>query len=467
LRSSSSLLVGLLVLPLLAPAASAATGVHVSWVGDGYDVAFSEPAGATPSGSLSFQPASHVPGDSDTVYWGHLPPSGGSYTVDGRTFTVAARPGPSDTVRIAFLADWGRETDSWKVLDQVIAQKPDLVIVGGDLSYANGVSAKWDDWFTHIEPLAARVPVMVALGNHEALCADAQGDLAPCEREQQEFDEHIRAPSSTGPPHTYAFDWGPARFLALDTEAYHVDETQAAAPGDAHQQADYARAALASTPSDEPWRIAYYHRSPYSSNTGDGGSDTKARDALLPILQAGGVQLSLSGHVHAYERTYQLQDGNVVGTGPGFDARTQGIVFVDSGGGGRSLYGDWTPAPAWSAVREATFELTLLTISPDTLDVKAIRQDGTLLDHFTVFKNGCPTTCANVPGIQQSLAGKRVPEPSLALAIATALVVTLSRRRSHGPASRGSGNGAARLAAHERRPPVTSRGRRSRRRDRG
>lgn len=423
------LLATILTLPLLAPPAAAATGVHVSWVGDGYDVTFSEPAGTTPTGSLAFQPVSHVPGDGDTVYWGHLPASGGSYTVDGKTYDVAAPPGASDTIRVAFLADWGRDDDSWKVFDQVMAQKPDLLIVGGDLSYANGVSANWDDWLTHIQPLATRVPLMVALGNHEALCADAQGDLSPCSREQQEFDEHFRMPSSTGPPHTYAFDWGPARFVALDTEVYHVDETQAAAPGDAQQQADFARAALAATPSDEPWRIAYYHRSLYSSNTGDGGSDTTARAALLPVLEAGGVQLALSGHVHAYERTFQLHDDAIVGRGPGYDARTPGIVFVDSGGGGRSLYSDWAAAPDWSAVRQATFEYTLLTISPSTLDVKAIREDGTLLDHFTLFKDGCPTTCANVPGVLQSVAPKHTPEPAL-LAMAALAAVTLSRRRS-------------------------------------
>jgi hypothetical protein len=37
----------------------------------------------------------------------------------------------------------------------------------GDISYARGVGALWDAFMTQIEPISARVPYMVGIGNHE------------------------------------------------------------------------------------------------------------------------------------------------------------------------------------------------------------------------------------------------------------------------------------------------------------
>ena len=37
----------------------------------------------------------------------------------------------------------------------------------GDISYARGIGALWDAFMTQIEPIAARTPYMVGIGNHE------------------------------------------------------------------------------------------------------------------------------------------------------------------------------------------------------------------------------------------------------------------------------------------------------------
>ena len=37
----------------------------------------------------------------------------------------------------------------------------------GDISYARGIGALWDGFMTQIQPIAARVPYMVGIGNHE------------------------------------------------------------------------------------------------------------------------------------------------------------------------------------------------------------------------------------------------------------------------------------------------------------
>jgi len=37
----------------------------------------------------------------------------------------------------------------------------------GDISYARGIAAQWDGFMTQIQPIAAHVPYMVGIGNHE------------------------------------------------------------------------------------------------------------------------------------------------------------------------------------------------------------------------------------------------------------------------------------------------------------
>jgi hypothetical protein len=37
----------------------------------------------------------------------------------------------------------------------------------GDISYARGTGIIWDAFMTQIQPIAARVPYMVSIGNHE------------------------------------------------------------------------------------------------------------------------------------------------------------------------------------------------------------------------------------------------------------------------------------------------------------
>jgi hypothetical protein len=43
----------------------------------------------------------------------------------------------------------------------------DLILHVGDLSYADGVQHRWDKWGRMFEYLAATVPWMVFVGNHE------------------------------------------------------------------------------------------------------------------------------------------------------------------------------------------------------------------------------------------------------------------------------------------------------------
>jgi hypothetical protein len=88
----------------------------------------------------------------------------------------------------------------------------------------------------------------------------------------------------------------------LDTEQVNAD------------QAAWLDADLRNT--EQPWKIVVGHRPPYSS--GYHGGSGAVRDTFEPIMKKHGVQLTLWGHDHDYERTVPIS----------------GITYIVTGGGG-------------------------------------------------------------------------------------------------------------------------------------
>ena len=127
------------------------------------------------------------------------------------------------------------------------------------------------------------------------------------------------------------------------------------------------------------------------------------RENVVPILEAHGVDLVLSGHSHGYERTF-LIDGHY-GTTDTFVPATmlkqggdgdpdsdgayrkrsgphQGTVYVVSGTSSR-FEGTITP---WPALAVGLSELGSLAIDVQgrDLDVRMVRPDATIADHFRI-----------------------------------------------------------------------------------
>ena len=138
------------------------------------------------------------------------------------------------------------------------------------------------------------------------------------------------------------------------------------------------------------------------------------RQNVLPILEAGGVDLVLSGHSHCYERSYLLngQYGlsgtltgeHVIDGGSGRDASAykkpeglagnQGAVYITAGNGGhvtRWVGGSTaefnpTPHPAmfYSALHLGSL---VFDVSGNRLEAKMIRETGAVDDYFTIVKD--------------------------------------------------------------------------------
>jgi 3',5'-cyclic AMP phosphodiesterase CpdA len=84
---------------------------------------------------------------------------------------------------------------------------------------------------------------------------------------------------------------------------------------------------------DKQWIIAYWHHPPYSKGSHDSDLETwsiEMRTNVLPILEAHGVDLVLTGHSHSYERSYLLNGHYGSST-----TLTSGMV-LDAGDGPRT-----------------------------------------------------------------------------------------------------------------------------------
>lgn len=278
---------------------------------------------------------------------------------------------------------------------------PDLWLMLGDNAYCSGTDAEFQMAVFDVYPqeLATVAPWPV-VGNHDAISSDSPTQTGP-------FFDMFSLPSA-----------GEAGGIGSGTEAYFSYNS-----GDLHVvQLDSADSDLTPgslmltwlaadlTANTKAWTIVVFHHPPYtkgthdSDNPGDsGGIMKRMRENVVPILEAHGVDLVLTGHSHGYERTFLIDghygttdtfapasmlkqggDGDPDGDGAYNKTRGahRGTVYVVSGTGSR-FEGTITP---WPALAVGLSELGSLAIDVDgqDLDVRMIRPDATVADHFRI-----------------------------------------------------------------------------------
>jgi len=244
----------------------------------------------------------------------------------------------------------------------------DMIIEFGDLCYANGDCKVWDLFFNHIQPIAACKPWMPTVGNHENEndYFDGMGF--------KNYEARFKLP---GRYHFwYSFDYGYAHIVVISTE-------HPIAPGTPQHEWLIRTLTRANKKREEiPWIIITGHRGLYGSNTRwfYKPKAINLRTILCPILDQFHVDLALFGHVHAYERTHPIFDG---------DINAKGTVYLLAGVAGADLNKEFHPQPQWSAYRTAHHGYGLLHVqSPKKLRFCYHRErDGKMWDAFTITKH--------------------------------------------------------------------------------
>ncbi len=216
-----------------------------------------------------------------------------------RYFDTAPLPGESAPTRIWVIGDSGLpgpgvQSVKDAYLEWANGAKPDVWLMLGDNAYNSGTDIEYQRGFFDIFPeLLKNTHVWPTMGNHDA--------FSPSKAYYQIFDLPTQGGCGGYPSGTekyYSFDRGKIHFICLNSEEY-PDGMNEWLVND-----------LSSTRAD--WIIAYLHHGPYTKGSHDSDYEREhlaVRDKLLPILENFGVDLILSGHSHAYERSH-LIDGH-------------------------------------------------------------------------------------------------------------------------------------------------------------
>jgi hypothetical protein len=228
------------------------------------------------------------------------PGAAGGWSPVRRVQTAPARPGGA--LVAAFLSDVGiagrpdRLADAAsRVVAEIAADAPQLVLGGGDYAYANrdtrflDPADAIDAWFDQMQPLFATAPFMPSFGNHDIALGEGWEEWAP----------RLALPRGEEEGRSYSFDAGAVHFCALFAPG-HV-------PARRHLEwldGDLAAARRAGA----PWLVVYQH-APVFAHGASHPAHRELREALVPVLERHGVDLHLSAHDQSYERTFALRDG--------------------------------------------------------------------------------------------------------------------------------------------------------------
>ncbi|HMA38345.1 MAG TPA: metallophosphoesterase, partial [Chloroflexia bacterium] len=283
---------------------------------------------------------------------------GGALAPDA-VFHTAPPPGAATPFRFLVWGDSGCGCPPQLAVAAQMAQThPDLLLHTGDMIYENGEAALYDPrFFSPYSPTLATAPIYPAVGNHDDLTN--QGDP---------WLQTFFLPGDPGTHTTryYAFNYGNAHFIALDSEEA-FDPTSA--------QYSWLLADLASPAAQTAtWRFAFFHQPPYSSGYGH-GSSYMLRETWSPLFERYGVDVVFSGHEHNYERTTPRRDYTAVGG-------THPVVYIVTGGGGQQLYN--VGHQSWTAYADMIYHFVQVQVDGPRLTLEAISADGQVVDQLAL-----------------------------------------------------------------------------------
>ncbi|KAK9089682.1 hypothetical protein Scep_028764 [Stephania cephalantha] len=252
-------------------------------------------------------------------------------------------------ITFAVAGDLGQTGWTASTLDHIDQCKYDMHLLPGDLSYADYLQRLWDSFGELVQPLASSRPWMVTEGNHEeeSIPLLKDGFESYNARWKMPFEE-----SGSSSNLYYSFDVAGVHVLMLGSYADHDEYSD---------QYRWLKDDLAKVDRKRtPWVLALFHVPWYNSNKAHQGEGNSMMASMEPLLYAAGVDIVLTGHVHAYERSNRVNNGKSDPCGP---------VHITIGDGGNHeglahRYID--PKPEWSMFREASFGHGELKIANST-----------------------------------------------------------------------------------------------------
>ncbi len=281
------------------------------------------------------------------------------------------------------------------------ANPADLWLMLGDNALLDGTDSEYQSGVFDMFPSLLRTRVLwPSRGNHDQIY---DGD-------NNDYYDIFTMPTAgeagglpSGSEAYYSFDYANIHFICLDSQGSNR--------GSGGPMLTWLAADLAATSQD--WIIAFFHHPPYSKGTHDSDTgDTRMiemRENAIPILEAGGADLVMVSHSHAYERSMLIDghysvsstldssmivdggDGRSGGNGPyrkstlGPDPNS-GTVYVTLGSSSWLQIGGDLDHPAMIA-NELALGFILLDVDYNRLDVTFVDELMTVRDYFSIVKD--------------------------------------------------------------------------------
>ncbi|CAN6270300.1 unnamed protein product [Urochloa humidicola] len=264
----------------------------------------------------------------------------------GKEFTLRTPPAALP-IELVLVGDLGQTEWTASTLAHVGKADHDMVLVPGDLSYADTQQPLWDTFGRFVQRHASRRPWMATEGNHEVEAAP----LPP-------------VPGSPPPFAAYGARWpAPHEECGSPSNLYysfqaaggavHVAMLGSYAPfGATSEQYRWLARDLAGVDRRAtPWVLVLLHAPWYNTNAAHQGEGGAMREAMERLLFDARVDVVFAGHVHAYERFTRVYNNEANPCGPVY-------ITIGDGGNREGLAFDFEKnhklAPL-SVMREASF----------------------------------------------------------------------------------------------------------------
>ena len=273
---------------------------------------------------------------------------------------------------------------------------------GTDLEYTNNVFSKYTYQMK-------KWPIWPATGNHDLHSANATSQTGPY------FDAFTLPKSgeagglASGTEAYYSFNYANIHFICLESTD---------APFRAVNGAQYTWLQNDLNANTQRWTVVYFHHPPYSKGSHNSDVDApmvEMRANIVPLLESKKVDLVLTGHSHAYERSILLKGHtgaestfnpalHAVNTGSGIYPSSysksspsfNGTVYIVCGVSGQ-IGGTTTgwPHNAMYSSSVSNFGSLVIDVVADRLDCKFLTSASTIYDQFTIQKFGVPRFASN------------------------------------------------------------------------
>jgi hypothetical protein len=242
----------------------------------------------------------------------------------------------------------------------------------GDLVDYGQQAAHWNAWFAATKGVIDSIPIMPVSGNHESY---GSRKITTPEYYLEQFSLPQNGPENLK-GHAYSYDYGPVHFVALDSQQLEQQPTgDILKPQQAWLEADLAA-------SKAQWKIAFFHRSPYGVKPNR--DEEEIRKAFCPILEKYHVDLAFTAHDHGIARTPPMKNGVAMKNA------SEGTVYFVVGQSGGKTYKDNVKREFHSFFYNPLEQpnYLVLEVTKEKITIKAVNQDGTLIDVFSIDNNG-------------------------------------------------------------------------------